>query len=58
MQEALGVLIGIVMIGFFILFWTCMFTKQDIKFMHNDIHRIEKNINRLDADVRDIKYKK
>lgn len=58
MEEAIGVLIGIVIIGFLILFWTCMFTKQDIKFMNNDVSRLEKTIDRLQDDIREIRYKK
>ena len=62
MQETIGILIGIVIIGFFVLFWICLFTKQDIKFMNKDISRLEKSIERsidkLQKDIIEIRYKK
>lgn len=57
MEDALHILIGIVVIGFFILFWLLMFTRQDLKFMSQDQKRTEKTIDKIEDIVDRINFK-
>lgn len=57
MQSDLHVLIGTTVIGFFIIFWLVMFTKQDIKFLNKDIERLQKTCYSIERDLTVLKYK-
>ncbi len=57
MQQDFGILVGITVFGFFILFWLLVFTKQDIRFLNDDVKRLTKTIDKIESNVCDMKHK-
>jgi hypothetical protein len=58
MEDMLGILCLIVISGFFLTFFMLIFMRQDIKFLKNDIQRLQKMIERQQSDLIEIRYKR
>lgn len=58
MSEAIGVIIGIVVMQILIIFWMFMFTRQDIRFLRNDVERLQDSVRRMQNDITEVKWRK